>query len=69
MIKNNIRYRMAVKQIDNTALLEELSGLSKNTVNKLFRNKQVETVKLETLFRLCDALECNLSDLIEYTVE
>ena len=60
---------MAVKQIDNTALLEELSGLSKNTVNKLFRNKQVETVKLETLFRLCDALECNLSDLIEYTVE
>ena len=69
MIKNNIRYRMAVKQIDQTALLEELSGLSKNTVNKLFRNKQVETVKLETLFRLCDALECNLSDLIEYTVE
>ena len=69
MIKNKLRYRMADKQIDDITALMELSGVSRNTINKLYKDKQVETVKLETLFRLCDALECNLSDLIEYTVE
>lgn len=68
MIKNKLRYRMADKQIDDITALMELSGVSRNTINKLYKDKQVETVKLETLFRLCDALECNLSDLIEYTV-
>ena len=60
---------MADKQIDDITALMELSGVSRNTINKLYKDKQVETIKLETLFRLCDALECNLSDLIEYTVE
>ncbi len=69
MIKNKLRYRMADKQIDDITALMELSGVSRNTINKLYKDKQVETIKLETLFRLCDALECNLSDLIEYTVE
>ena len=69
MIKNYIRHRMADRQIDDITELIELSGVSRNTINKLYRNSHVETIKLETLMRLCDALCCDLSDLIEYQWE
>ncbi|XOJ03185.1 helix-turn-helix domain-containing protein [Paenibacillus polymyxa] len=41
------------------------SGLSRNSVNKLYRETNIET-KLETLFKLCDTFNCKLSDLIDY---
>ena len=66
MIKNYIRHRMADKQICDITQLIELSGVSRNSINKLYRNVNVESLKIETLMRLCDALGCNLSDLVEY---
>lgn len=69
MLKNYIRHRMADKKIDDISQLMDLSGVSRNSINKLFRGSQVETLKLETLMRLCDALECSLSDLVEYQCE
>ncbi|WRS27430.1 helix-turn-helix transcriptional regulator [Oscillospiraceae bacterium MB08-C2-2] len=66
MLKSYLRHRMADKSIDDISQLIEISGVSRNSINKLFRNTDLETLKLETLVKLCDALECNLSDLIEY---
>lgn len=69
MLKCNIKYRMVDNNIDDVAKLIELTGITRNTLNKLYKNKDIESMKLETLFLICDALNCNLSDLIEYTPE
>lgn len=69
MLKNYIRHRMADQKIDDITELMERSGVSRNSINKLFRGSNVETLKLDTLMRLCDALHCNLSDLVEYEYE
>lgn len=66
MLKSYLRHRMADKSIDDITQLIEISGVSRNSINKLFRGVSLETLKLETLIKLCDALECNLSDLVEY---
>lgn len=66
MLKSYLRHRMADKSIDDITQLIEISGVSRNSINKLFRGANLETLKLETLIKLCDALECNLSDLVEY---
>jgi len=66
MLKSYLRHRMADRRIDDITQLIEISGVSRNSINKLFRGANLETLKLETLIKLCDALECNLSDLIEY---
>ncbi|MFD3259745.1 helix-turn-helix domain-containing protein [Paenibacillus lentus] len=67
MIKCNIRVLMAEHRIDDITELMEKSGLSRNSINKLYKELNIETTKLETLFKLCDTFECQLSDLIEYT--
>lgn len=69
MLKNYIRYRMADQNIDDITGLMERSGVSRNAITKLFRNENVDTLKVGTLMRICDALECNLSDLLEYKPE
>lgn len=66
MFTNYLRHRMADKNIDDITELMKISGVSRNSINKLFRGTNLETLKLGTLIKLCDALECNLSDLVEY---
>ena len=58
---------MADKNIDDITELIRLSKVSRNSINKLYRGKDLETVKIETLIKLCNALDCKLSELIEYT--
>ncbi|MGG3280165.1 helix-turn-helix domain-containing protein [Paenibacillus solani] len=65
-IKCNIRELMAEHRIDDITELMAKSGLSRNSINKLYRETNIETTKLETLFKLCDTFNCKLSDLIEY---
>ncbi|GIO84035.1 hypothetical protein J25TS5_09670 [Paenibacillus faecis] len=67
MIKCNIRVLMAEHRIDDITELMNRSGLSRNSINKLYKEINIETTKLETLLKLCDTFECKLSDLIEYT--
>ncbi|MCI8537144.1 MAG: helix-turn-helix transcriptional regulator [Oscillospiraceae bacterium] len=55
--------------IPDMAKLIKRSGICRSTVRKLYRNENVGTVKVETLIQFCDALHCNLSDLIEYQYE
>ena len=57
---------MADNRIDDITELMRLSGISRNSINKLYRETDIETIKLETLFRLCNTFNCKLSDLLEY---
>lgn len=69
MIKCNMRTLMAEHRIDDITELMNRSGLSRNSINKLYRETNIETTKLETLLKLCDTFNCKLSDLIEYEPE
>ena len=65
-IINNLRLIMAEKRIDNVSDLMEKTDLSRNALNKLWHNKDLETVKLGTLITICEKLDIPLSQLIEY---
>ncbi len=69
MLKCNLRRLMADHKIDDISGLMKLSGLSRNSINKLYRENDVESTKLETLIKLCNVFGCKLSDLIEYNPE
>jgi putative transcriptional regulator len=63
----NLRIIMAKGKL-NINQVVEITGLSQPTVSKLYNNEpqDVKTVKLETINKLCAALECQPGDLIEY---
>lgn len=69
MLTNNLRLLMANNNIDTISELVEISGLSRNAVNKIFRDENIENMSLATLISLCDALKCSLSMLVEYVPE
>lgn len=69
MIKCYLRELMAEHRIDDITELMIKSGLSRNSINKLYRETNIETTKLETLIKLCDTFNCKLSNLIEYVPE
>lgn len=60
---------MADQRIDGVTDLMNRSGLSRNAINKLFKDIDIESVKMETLFTLCDTLGCKLSELLDYIPE
>lgn len=65
-IKNNLRFIMADQRINNVTELMQVTKLSRNAVNKLWHDKDLGSVKLETLTQVCDSLGVTLSQLIEY---
>lgn len=69
MIKCHLRRLMADHKIDDITQLMNRSGLSRNAINKLYKEESIETIKLETLIKLCETFECRLSELIEYIPE
>lgn len=66
MIKCNLRILMAQHKIDNIKELMTKSELSRNALNRLYKETEIEKADLKTLIQLCDTLGCKLSDLIEY---
>jgi putative transcriptional regulator len=66
LLKCNLRRLMADHRIDDISDLMVKSGISRNSINKLYRETNIESIKLETLFKLCDTFKCKLSELIEY---
>ena len=46
--------------------LSKQTGIDNNTLGKIFSN-EAKQIKLETLEKICTVLECNLSDLIEWS--
>ncbi|WP_042375323.1 helix-turn-helix domain-containing protein [Neobacillus jeddahensis] len=68
-LENNLRIIMAQKRIDNITELISITGLSRNALNKLWHNKELESAKLGTLMVICDKLDIPLSSLVEYIPE
>jgi len=69
MLVNNIRIIMGKKRIDNIVDLMKITGLSRNALNKLWHDSEMDTIKLGTLMQICDTLDIKLSDLVEYEPE
>lgn len=56
-------WKLLVDKRMNKSQLREAAGISTNAVAKLGRN---ETVSLETLEKICSALNCNIEDVMEF---
>ncbi|MED2962328.1 helix-turn-helix transcriptional regulator, partial [Bacillus thuringiensis] len=65
-VVSNIRMIMAKKNIDNISDLVRITGVSRNSINKLWHNENVSSLKLDTLITICEKLDVELLDLIEY---
>ena len=56
-------WKLLVDKRMNKSQLREAAGISTNAVAKLCRN---EPVSLETLEKICSALNCNIEDVMEF---
>lgn len=56
-------WKLLVDKRMNKSQLRDAAGISTNAVAKLGRN---ETVSLETLEKVCSALNCNIEDVMEF---
>ncbi|WP_242290472.1 helix-turn-helix transcriptional regulator [Bacillus cereus group sp. BfR-BA-01319] len=65
-VVSNIRMIMAKKNIDNISDLVRITGVRRNSINKLWHNENVSSLKLETLITICEKLDVELLYLIEY---
>ena len=66
MYKSKLRYLMADKKIDSIKNLVELTGVSRPPLDKLYKEKDLETLSLDVLARICKYFNCKSEDLIEY---
>lgn len=69
ILENNLRIIMAKKRINSISELINKTGLSRNALNKLWKNENLESVKLGTLLVICEKLDVSLAELIEYKSE
>ena len=53
---------MLIEKNISKAQLRQIAGLSQSTLTKLNKN---EYVSLEIITRICDALDCDIGDIIE----
>lgn len=63
MIKVNIKYILEKKNMSMYAL-SKLINVSPNNLNKLVKN-ETNSIRFDTLEKICDALECEISDVLE----
>ncbi|MDK8193846.1 helix-turn-helix transcriptional regulator [Paenibacillus sp. UMB7766-LJ446] len=64
MIKIHLSRIMGEKRI-NIADLSRQTGLHRNGIAKLY-NEETDGVKFDTLNRICEALDCEIQDIIEF---
>lgn len=68
-LDNKLRLVMANNRINNISELIAITGVSRNSLNKLWHNENVESIKVATLVQICDSLNIDLSELLSYTPE
>ncbi|CAN2327136.1 Transcriptional regulator [Fusobacterium sp. oral taxon C10] len=66
MYKSKLRYLMADKKIDSIKNLAELTEVSRPPLDKLYKEKDLETLSLDVIARICKYFNCRIEDLIEY---
>jgi putative transcriptional regulator len=64
MIKINLSRLLGERKMTQAELARK-SGVNKNTVCALY-NEFADRISIDTLDRICEVLECELSDLMEY---
>ena len=64
MIKNNLSKLMGEKRI-RISEIQRLTGLSESTIRRVYYDT-TKNISYETINKLCEALECNTQDLLEY---
>ena len=64
MIKNKLSEMMGKKRM-NMAEVARIANLSHITVFKIYHDK-TKTIELETINKLCFALNCRIEDIFEY---
>lgn len=65
MIKIHLRELLWEKDKTATALCE-VTGLSRPNISRIVKGKHIN-INLDTVDRICNFLECKITDLIEYT--
>ena len=63
VLKNNLRVLMAQKGIRSMVELERLSGVSRQVLDRLDKNKS-KRLDFETVVKLCDLFDCEPGDLL-----
>ena len=64
MIKNKLSEMMGIRRM-NMAEVARVGGLNHVTVFRIYHDK-TKTIELETINKLCYALDCRIQDIFEY---
>lgn len=56
-------WKMLIDKRMNRTDLKEIAGISFNVLAKLGRN---EFVSMESLYKICKALDCDIGDIVEF---
>lgn len=59
-------WKMLIDKKINRTELRELSGISSNVVAKMGRN---EFVSMDSLAKICVALQCNIGDIVDIFID
>ena len=59
-------WELTLKRRINKTSLRDMAGITNSTSSRLSKD---ETVSMEALARLCEALQCQLEEIIEYKLE
>jgi len=65
-ISYNKLWKLMIDLNMNKTQLRREAGLSTNIIAKLSKN---EAVSMDTILRICDALQCNVGDIIDAIIE
>lgn len=64
MIENRFAELLGKKRLDRRDIVK-ITGLDNHTVNKLYK-AETTRIELNTLNKLCYALECDTNDIFKY---
>lgn len=70
MIRNRLKILLAERNLNYTRL-SKMSGISINALSKMGKNggTGAKQITYEILEKLCEAMECDVADIIEYIPE
>ena len=59
-------WKLLINRKMNRSELRDIAGISFNVVAKMGRN---EFVSMESLYKICHALSCNIGDVIDFILD
>lgn len=62
----NLRKLMYERKIRTISALVRLTGVSRIALSKLYDEKELSSIKVETYIKVCDGFGCSLHELLEY---